>query len=165
VARQLLTDFTSTYFDGGAMGRFFNSNNLAVPRDAFLKAGSFDVRLTRAGEDREFTDRWSAHGQPSRTVELAVVHHAHELTIRSFLRQHFTYGRGASAYRRIRADAGRPVRIEPNFYLRLLRYPGTVARGLRAAALSTLIILAHGAYGAGLLSETIRRGDVWQPSA
>lgn len=165
VASQLLTDFTSAYFDGGAVGRFYNSNNMAVPRDAFLKAGGFDVRLPKAGEDREFSDRWSARGQPTRTVELALVQHAHDLTLLSFLRQHFTYGRAASGYRRIRADAGRPVRIEPDFYLRLLRCPGTVARGLRAAALSTLIILAHGAYGAGLLSETIRRGGAWQPSA
>jgi glycosyltransferase involved in cell wall biosynthesis len=165
VASQLLTDFTSTYFDGGAAGRFYNSNNLAVPRDAFLTAGGFDVRFPRAGEDREFSDRWSARGQRTRTVAFAVVHHAHDLTLTSFLRQHFGYGRGASAYRRIRADAGRPVRVEPNFYVRLLRHPGTVARGLRAAALSTLIILAHAAYGAGLLFETIRRGRAWQSSA
>jgi glycosyltransferase involved in cell wall biosynthesis len=165
VASQLLTDLTSAYFDGGAAGRFYNSNNMAVPRDAFLKAGGFDVRLPKAGEDREFSDRWSARGQPTRTVEYAVVHHAHDLTLLSFLRQHFTYGRAASEYRRIRADAGRPVRVEPRFYLRSLRYAGTVARGLRAAALSTLIFLAHGAYGAGLLLETIRRGGAWQASA
>jgi glycosyltransferase involved in cell wall biosynthesis len=165
VASQLLTDFTSAYFDGGAAGRFYNSNNMAVPRDAFLKAGGFDVRLPKAGEDREFSDRWSARGQPTRTVEFAVVHHAHNLTLLSFLRQHFTYGRAASEYRRIRADAGRPVRVELRFYLRSLRYAGTVARGLRAAALSTLIFLAHGAYGAGLLLETIRRGGAWQASA
>jgi glycosyltransferase involved in cell wall biosynthesis len=166
VASQLLVDFTSAYFDGGAAGRFYNSNNMAVPRDAFLKAGGFDVRLPKAGgEDREFSDRWSARGQPTRTVEFAVVHHAHNLTLLSFLRQHFTYGRAASEYRRIRADAGRPVRVEPRFYLRSLRYAGTVARGLRAAALSTLIFIAHGAYGAGLLLETIRRGGAWQPSA
>jgi glycosyltransferase involved in cell wall biosynthesis len=158
VASQLLTDFTAAYFDGGAVGRFYNSNNMAVPRDAFVKAGGLDARFARAGEDREFSDRWSARGQPSRTVELAVVHHAHDLTLRGFLRQHFTYGRGASAYRRIRAEAGRPVRIEPKFYLQLLRHTGTVARGPRAAALSALILLAHSAYGAGLLSGTIRRG-------
>ena len=154
VASQLLTNFTSTYFDGGMAGRFYNSNNLAVPRDAFLKAGGFDVRLSNAGEDREFSDRWAAHGQPTLTVESAVVHHAHDLTFHGFLLQHFTYGRAASVYRRIRADAGRPVRVEPGFYLRSLRYPGTTAWGLRAAALSTLILLAHCAYGAGLLMET-----------
>jgi glycosyltransferase involved in cell wall biosynthesis len=165
-ASQLLADFTSAYFDGGAGGRFYCSNNMAVPRDAFLKAGGFDGRLPKAAwEDREFSDRWSACGQPTRTVEFAVVHHAHDLTLLSFLRQHFTYGRAASEYRRIRADAGRPVRLEPRFYLRSLRYPGTVAPGLRAAALSTLIFLAHGAYGAGLLLETIRRGSAGQPSA
>ena len=164
VASQLLTNFTSEYFDGGAAGRFTNSNNMAVPRDAFLKTGGFDARLAMAGEDREISDRWSARGQPTLTVESAVVHHAHELTLISFLRQHFTYGRAASLYRHIRADAGRPVRVEPAFYLRSLRYPGTVARWPRAAALSCLILLAHGAYGAGLLRETLRRGT-WRPSA
>ena len=164
-ASQLLTDFTAAYFDGGAAGRFYNSNNMAVPRDAFLKAGGFDVRLPRAGEDREFSDRWSARGQPTRTVEFAVVHHAHDLTLLGFLRQHFTYGRAASEYRRIRADAGRPVRVELSFYLRSLRYSCTGTRGLRAVALSALIFLAHGAYGAGLLRETIRRGVAPHASA
>jgi glycosyltransferase involved in cell wall biosynthesis len=165
VASQLLANFTSAYFDGGPAGRFYNSNNMAVPRDAFLKAGGFDVRLSRAGEDREFSDRWSALGQPTRTVESAVVHHAHDLTLLRFLRQHFTYGRAGSVYRRIRADAGRPVRVEPAFYLRSLCYTDTVARGPRAVALSTLILLAHGAYGTGLLVETMGRGGAWQASA
>ena len=118
-----------------------------------------------AGEDREFSDRWSARGLPTLTVESAAVHHAHDLTLPGFLRQHFTYGRAGSLYRHIRADAGRPVRVEPGFYLRSLRYSGTVARGPRAAVLSSLTLLAHGAYGAGLLRETLRRRGVRATSA
>jgi GT2 family glycosyltransferase len=155
---QRLADFVSSYFDGGATGRFFTSNNIAVSRAGFLQAGGFDARFPfSAGEDRELCDRWSAQGRPSLTVPDAVVRHAHRLSARRFLRQHFTYGRGAVAFRRVRAESGRPVRIDPAFYARSMAYAlrddGFARGGMRAA----LTALAHGAYAAGLLWESRRR--------
>ena len=153
---QRLADFVSSYFDGGAAGRFFTSNNLAVARDAFLAAGGFDTRFPfSAGEDRELGDRWSAQGRPSLTAPDAIVRHAHRLTARGFVRQHFTYGRGAVAFRRVRAESGRPVRIDPAFYAHSLSY-ALRGGGVRAPARAALTALAHAAYAAGLLYESRR---------
>jgi GT2 family glycosyltransferase len=159
-ASQRLADFVSSYFDGGAtgVGRFFTSNNIAVSREGFLAVGGFDARFPfSAGEDRELCDRWSAQGRPSVAVPDAVVRHAHHLSARRFLRQHFTYGRGAVAFRRVRAESGRPVRIAPAFYTGSLAYAlhdGGVARGVVRA---TLTALAHAAYAAGLIWESRRQ--------
>jgi GT2 family glycosyltransferase len=151
---QRLADFVSSYFHGGAMGRFFTSNNLAVAREAFLAAGGFDTSFPfSAGEDRELGDRWSAQGRPSVTAPDALVRHAHRLSARGFLRQHFTYGRGAVAFRRVRAESGRPVRVDPAFYLQSLAY-ALRGGGVRAPARAALTAIAHAAYAAGLVYES-----------
>ena len=153
---QRLADFVSSHFDGGAAGRFFTSNNLAVARDVFLAAGGFDTTFPfSAGEDRELGDRWSAQGRPSVAAPDAIVRHAHHLSARGFLRQHFTYGRGAVAFRRVRAGSGRPVRIDPAFYVRSLSY-ALRGGGLRAPVRAALTGIAHAAYAAGLLYESRR---------
>ncbi|MFL5617310.1 MAG: glycosyltransferase [Gemmatimonadaceae bacterium] len=153
---QRLADFVSSYFAGGAAGRFFTSNNLAVARDTFLAAGGFDIRFPfSAGEDRELGDRWSAQGRPSVSAPEAIVRHAHRLSARGFVRQHFRYGRGAAAFRRVRAASGRPVRVDPAFYTRSLSY-ALRGGGVRAPARATLTALAHAAYAFGLLYESRR---------
>jgi GT2 family glycosyltransferase len=153
---QRLADFVSSWFGGGAAGRFFTSNNLAVARATFLAAGGFDTRFPfSAGEDRELGDRWSAQGRPSVSAPEAIVRHAHRLSARGFVRQHFTYGRGAVAFRRVRAESGRPVRIDPAFYARSLSY-ALRGGGVRAPARAALTAVAHGAYAAGLLYESRR---------
>jgi GT2 family glycosyltransferase len=158
-ASQQLADFVAAYFDGGAGGRFFTSNNIALARETFLAIGGFDTRFpSSAGEDRELCDRWSAQGRASVSVPEAVVRHAHVLTARRFLRQHFAYGRGAAAFRRVRAESGRPVRVDTAFYLRSLSYPFGRALGARAPLVALLVAVAHAAYAAGLLWESTRGG-------
>jgi len=162
-ASQSLVDFAASYFDGGATGRFFTSNNLAVAREAFLAAGGFDPRFAIcAGEDREFSDRWSAQGRPSVSAPDALVRHAHHLSLRRFVRMHFTYGRGAVTFRRVRAEAGRPVRIDPAFYVRSLAY-ALRAGGRRAPMRAIGHALAHVAYAAGLFWES-RRHATGEPA-
>lgn len=156
-ASQLLADFVSSYFSGGDAGRFFTSNNLAVSREQFLAAGAFDTSFPfSAGEDRELGDRWSAQGRPSVRVESAVVRHEHALSARRFVRQHFTYGRGGAAFRRVRAAADRPVRIEPGFYTKSLAHAWRASPGVRGALYVALTMLAHASYAAGLLLESRR---------
>lgn len=154
-ASQLLAGFVSSWFDGAARERFFTSNNIALARVAFLDAGGFDSRFgTNGGEDREFCDRWTAQGRESVQVADAIVDHLHALSLRSFLRQHHGYGRGAKQFRRGRRAAGRPTRIDPGFYLASLRHAlGTrpIARGV---ALAGCTVLAHTAYAVGLMRES-----------
>jgi GT2 family glycosyltransferase len=155
-ASQRLADFVAAYFAGGETGRFFTSNNIAVAREQFLAAGGFDTSFPfSAGEDREFCDRWSAQGRPSVSVPNAVVRHEHALSARRFVRQHFTYGRGAVAFRRVRDESGRPVRVDPAFYVQSLAY-ALRGGGVRAPARTALTTLAHAAYAAGLLYESRR---------
>jgi len=80
---------------------FFRSTNMVIPREDFLRLGGFDERFCTA-EDREFCDRWQLDsGEFTYLPEAAVSHHS-PLTLKSFARQHFAYGRGAWHFHRIR---------------------------------------------------------------
>jgi glycosyltransferase involved in cell wall biosynthesis len=150
-ASQLLAEFTTRHFDGtGDRERFFASNNIALSRAAFLAAGGFLTAFDHTAEDREFCDRWHAQGRPSSAEPRAVVLHAHDLSLVSFLRQHRGYGRGARRFRAVRRDAGRPIRVDPAFYLGSIRHALGGRPFTRGAVLAALILAAHGAYLAGL---------------
>jgi len=158
-ASQLLAGFVASWFDGTTRERFFTTNNIAVRRAAFLDAGGFDEAFgASAGEDREFCDRWTAQGRESIQVVDAIVDHAHALSLRSFLRQHHGYGRGALRFRHTRRAAGRPIRIEPGFYLASLRHMVRAKPIARGVALAGCTLLAHTAYAAGLARESLREG-------
>jgi glycosyltransferase involved in cell wall biosynthesis len=162
-ASQLLAGFVAGWFDGTGRERFFTSNNIALARSAFFAAGAFDARFgTAAGEDREFCDRWSAQGRASVDVADAVVHHAHVLSLRSFLRQHFGYGGAARLFRQARRNSGRSVRIEPSFYIASVRHAGRVRPVVRGAVLAGWTMVAHAAYLAGLAREAAWR-DLGRP--
>lgn len=129
--------------------RFFASNNLALSREAFHEAGGFDVSFKHAaGEDREFSDRCRHLGHAMAYVPAAVVRHEHALTARSFLRQHFVYGRGARRFHTLRARRHpRLPRLEPtSFYLSLPRQPFAAGEPFgRAMLLATLLVLSQAA--------------------
>lgn len=92
-------------------GRFFASNNMAVPARDFAELGGFDETFSIASEDRDLCDRWEVSGRALRFVEDAVVRHNPCLTFARFVRQHFNYGRGAFSYQRarLRRGSGRPA--------------------------------------------------------
>ena len=100
-ASQEMVTYLCDYFDGReGRTRLFTSNNMALRAVDFHAVGGFDTRFPRAaGEDREFCDRWVAQGRRTTLDPDAVVLHAHRLTLRSFWRQHFEYGRGAASFR------------------------------------------------------------------
>ena len=156
-ASQLLVGFVVDWFKGESREPFFSSNNIALSRAAFLEAGGFDEGFgTSAGEDREFCDRWYSQGRSAVLVEDARVDHRHELSLRSFIRQHHGYGRAAHRFRQRRRSAGRSVRIEPGFYVASLRHALRSQPVIRGAALAGCTMLAHTAYAAGLVRENWR---------
>lgn len=134
---------------------FFPTGNIALAADLFHAVGGFGTAI-RSGtaEDKEFCDRWSAHGLALTHAPAAVVHHAHDLTFADFLRQHFGYGRGILAFRLIRRRIGAPLVPEPwKFYLDLVRSP---LRGRSPAGrwrLVWLLVAAQLATVAGALRE------------
>jgi len=156
-ASQDVVSYICAYYDGsGGRPRLFTSNNLAVPAEAFRKSGGFDRTFQRAaGEDREFCDRWVASGQGSTLVSDAVVRHAHSLTLTSFCRQHFQYGRAAVRYREIRAARRRESpQLEPlSFYTNLVRFPLRDGRSWRACGRAALVVLSQGVNAAGYFRE------------
>ena len=159
-ASQLLMDHLYEHHNGdGAEPRFLASNNVAFPRRALLDLGGFDAAFPRpAGEDRELCDRWRRHGHRMAFAPDAIVHHAHVLDPATFWRQHFAYGRGAYAFRRVRArQAGVAIPFEPaRFYADLVRTPLRRGGGARAVGLAALLLVAQLANAAGYAWERTR---------
>lgn len=158
-ATQRLIDFVETAYGADSPRRFFTTCNLAVSRDAFLALRGFDESFTLpGGEDREFCERWRAHGRALVAAPLARVGHAHATRLRTFVHQHRNYGRGAYRLtRRRRESASLGLTPEPlGFYLRLVRSPLGRLSLPAALAQAALLGLAQLATLAGYLAE--RRG-------
>ncbi len=133
---------------------FFASNNLALPAEPFHAIRGFDTTFT-ASEDRDLCDRWLAHGYRMRYAPEVVVYHAHPLTLRSFWRQHFNYGRGAFRFHQARARRGNgPFRPELRFYRNLFTYPFVRPHPARRWRTAALLLTSQIANTAGFLRES-----------
>jgi GT2 family glycosyltransferase len=160
---QLLIDYLYGYYNDALNdGRMFTSNNMAVSRDRFVEEGGFDPLFTgAAGEDRDLSARWRHRGWGLHYTPEAVVAHAHPLTLRTFVRQHFRYGRAAYYYR-VR-EAGRSaegVRLEPAaFYTDMVRLPFHRGRTLEGARNAALLVVSQAGNAAGYLWEKIVAED------
>lgn len=151
-AGQLLTDYLYAYYhDSTGNVRFFASNNLAFPAKRFQEIGGFDQSFPLpAAEDRELCDRWLRKGYSLTYAPDVVVFHSHDLTLRTFWRQHFNYGRGALFFQQIRPE---PTRVEPlSFYLKLLQYPFRQS-SRHGLMLSSLLALSQVANATGFFWE------------
>ncbi len=152
IATHLLVDYMYSYYNAHPnQARFFTPNNLALPAECFHEVGGFDPSFVMGtGEDRDFCDRWLRHGYRMIYAPQLVVYHAHELTLRTFWRQHFNYGCGTLCYRvkRAQREAGH-IELEPlRFYINLLCYPFSRLRlwnGLRVAGLLGVSQVANAA--------------------
>jgi glycosyltransferase involved in cell wall biosynthesis len=151
-ASQTLIDYLYEYYNRDpATEPMFTTSNLALPRAEFLALGGFDRRFSRAGgEDRELCMRWARSGREIVYAPRAIVRHAHQLRLGSFLRQHFTYGRGAARFHRIRQSG--PIPEPASFYRELVLYPWR-ARRRRRAVESALLALSQVANVAGYAWE------------
>lgn len=156
-ASQLLIDYLYEYYNSEPeQASFFASNNFAVSTENFHQVGRFDTTFPlAAGEDREFCDRWLYHHKQMIAVPDAQIYHAHHLTLRSFWRQHFNYGRGAFHFHQLRAQRGvEKIKVEPfSFYFKLLRYPFSQSHSSQAR------ILLSGLFFISQLANTL--GFFW----
>jgi GT2 family glycosyltransferase len=136
--------------------RFLTSNNLVISSRLFHRVGGFDTCFPHAaGEDRDFCDRLLSAGHRLVYVPEAVVFHAHHLSMRSFLRQHFCYGRGAFRFHLLRSRRRRErIRLEPfRFYCALMGHAFKVCRGSKALSLLFLLGLTQIATGLGFARQ------------
>src|SRR5439155_19951670 len=160
-AAQLLIDYMYAHYNSDRRhANFFASNNLAVNAERFRAIGGFDTSFPlAAGEDREFCDRWLHYGYEMTYAPEVLVYHAHALSLRSFWRQQFRYGRGAFGFHRIRAQRKQNgIRLQaPSFYLNLLRYSFSQGRRGRRLVLAGLLLVSQGAITMGFLREKFAR--------
>jgi GT2 family glycosyltransferase len=121
-ASQMIVDEAYAYFlSRDSDLRFFASNNMAVSAKLFHESGGFDSSF-RTSEDRDFCNRWIRRGHPLVYAPKALVHHHHHLTLTTFCRQHFNYGRGAYQFHFTRERGGRSLlKPDPRFYASVFR--------------------------------------------
>lgn len=126
--------------------KFFASNNFALPADRFQAMGGFDTSFPlAAAEDRELCDRWLHHGYRMVYAPKVQIHHFHKLSLKSFWRQHFNYGRGAFCFHQVRSRRNcDPIKVEPlTFYFQLLTHPFGVTAPPSALLLTCLLFLSQ----------------------
>jgi glycosyltransferase involved in cell wall biosynthesis len=105
-ASQLIVDIVYRHYNPNPnAATFFTSNNMAMSKQDFLAVGAFNALFDKAAaEDRDFCDRWRFSGRPMLYQPNALMYHAHYMTLKKYLRQHFDYGRGAYRFHLRRAE-------------------------------------------------------------
>lgn len=164
-ASQSLTEYLYDYYaNNNHERRFFTSNNMACLAETFREMGGFCQQyFAYVSEDRDLSNRWSKAGYKLQYAPDALVLHAHDLALSTFLKQHFIYGQGAFAFHKVRAQGGTP-RLEPiSFYKNLILSPFG-ANKQHALALSYLLTLAQAANASGFfwaLGRDLRQPRSW----
>lgn len=160
-ASQMISTFVSEHYANGRGSEpFFTTNNFALSAKRFAELGGFDTTIPSAtAEDKEFCDRWRARGYEMAWIPSAIVYHAHDLTLRRFLRQHYQYGKGILTFRLNRSQrAARALIPEPlAFYGRLILHPVQQSSNSSRWSLIALLILSQVATAAGAASSGIGR--------
>ena len=158
-ASQALLDYIyASYQNKTKFPQFFTSNNIALSAENFWAIGGFDTNFPlAAAEDREFCDRLLSHNYKMRYAPEAIVYHAHHLTLKTFYRQHFNYGRGAFLFHKTYSQRHPQQKsIQPwSFYLKLLTYPLTKQYAQSAVLLCFLILLSQIATTFGMVTEKL----------
>lgn len=162
-ASQELIDYLYEYYNP-AKGKkaFFASNNIAMPKSGFDSLNGFDVSFPlAAAEDRDFCDRWETE-YPMVYNPQAQINHYHHLTIKSFWRQHFGYGRGAFCFHQLRAQrVAKEIEVEPlSFYWDLLTYPFSQSTKQSKLFISSLFFLSQVANVSGFFWERLNSQSV-----
>jgi GT2 family glycosyltransferase len=157
-SQRIATYVAGHYAEGRGGERFFTTNNFALSAERFRELGGFDETIPGwTAEDKEFCDRWRDRDYPMVWVPGAPVHHAHALTLRRFVRQHFDYGRGICAFRLKRKPSkGKRLVPEPaGFYSSLILHPLRRERNARAVRAVLLLALSQAATIAGAVSAAV----------
>ncbi|MBW4645951.1 MAG: glycosyltransferase [Goleter apudmare HA4340-LM2] len=156
-ASQLLIDYLYMYFNTKFQkSSFFASNNFALPAELFHSLGGFDTTFPlAAGEDREFCDRWQYQGYKMLYAPEVQIYHAHKLTLATFWRQHFNYGRGSFCFHQARSQrVNSQIQVEPwSFYFQLLTYPLSQTSLQSAPLIAGLFFVSQVANVAGFFWE------------
>jgi glycosyltransferase involved in cell wall biosynthesis len=157
-ASQMLIDYIYSYYNNNPyQSHFFTTNNFALASKLFHATGSFHTTFSLpGGEDREFCARWLHLGYQMVYASEVIVYHAHSLKFLTFWKQHSNYGRGAYKFHQIIAarQGLKRIKIEPlSFYLNIMSYPLSKAKGWRVFLILTLLFITQLANVCGFLME------------
>jgi len=160
-ASQILCDYLHSYYNGDNAA-FLTSNNMAVPGELFRDMAGFDTSFPlAAGEDREFCDRAVHLGYETLYSNDVIVRHAHRLTFRKFMTQHYNYGKGAHRFHRLRSVRyGEEFKLESlSFYTKLMAYPWKIS-SRRKFHIACLLFASQIANASGFFREKLKRTTV-----
>jgi GT2 family glycosyltransferase len=162
-AAQLIVESVYRFYNRDSKNaRFFTSNNMAAPAHLLRKLGGFDRLFRFAGEDRDLSERWRFAGYRLVFVADAIVIHFHHLSLGSFCRMHFRYGRGAVRFHRLRASMHSSAFAEHSAFYGHWRdwlvRPLREAPPVRALQLLGLLVVWQIANAAGAVYERCRGG-------
>ncbi|MBO1070847.1 MAG: glycosyltransferase [Dolichospermum sp. DEX189] len=164
-ASQALLDYIyASYQNKTKFPQFFTSNNIALSAENFWAIGGFDTNFPlAAAEDREFCDRLLSHNYKMRYAPEAIVYHAHHLTLKTFYRQHFNYGRGAFLFHKTYSQRHPQQKSIQSwsFYLKLITYPLTKQYAQAAVLLCFLILLSQIATTFGMVTEKLLSQNIF----
>jgi glycosyltransferase involved in cell wall biosynthesis len=146
-ASQDLVSYLYDYYNADKNNAFFlTSNNIAFLAESFRTLGGFDIGYPgAAAEDRDLCDRWQSCGYGMIYAPEVIVYHRHHLNLRTFLKQHFSYGCGASRFHKARSRrSGKSLRLEPpSFYFNLMLYPFLKSKSSRPVYIAMLLALSQ----------------------
>lgn len=126
--------------------------NLAIRRDVFLEAGGLDERLY-PNEENELLDRLLASGRKLIHAPQIAVHRSQRSTLRQFVRQMFSYGRGR-AQQTLIAGGGTFIGFIPLLFLiYLLLLPFTCFQPLFLCPLYAYMVLSCLSAAAAVISS------------
>jgi GT2 family glycosyltransferase len=153
--QSIVSTLIASGLDASGCVRFAPTSNLSFPKDSFFAIGGVDRswRIS-GGEDRDLCTRWRQAGFRIRYEPSAKVFHFHHLTWRTFLRQHFHYGRGGWCYYTMKSPS--PPFESLSLYPALVRAPFQGRSFGQALVVCGLVLLAQLAAGAGLVVEAVR---------
>ncbi len=158
----IISEAYSYFLSRNSELRFFASNNMAISRKLFHQIGGFDSSF-RTSEDREFCDRLIHKGYSLVYRPEAIVRHYHDLELATFFRQHFSYGRGAYQYHRVRAlRSDTQLRPETGYYLSVFRRAFDSRLSRRPFSVAALLGLWQIATISGFMWERISRKSRFQ---
>ncbi len=142
-ATQHIIDFLYAHYNvDSENAQLAISSNFALPLKNFRALGGFSTDFKRAaGEDRDLSARWLQHGFRIIYAPDALVNHCHPLSLQSFLKKHYNYGRGAYQFHQNRIKPGQTFKFpEPlSFYAKLLTWP--VSKQPKSKTVFTVLLL------------------------
>jgi GT2 family glycosyltransferase len=165
-ASQIIIDYLYAHYNMNTdHAKYAVSSNLALPAEGFDVIGGFNTDFTRpGGEDRDLCARWLDQGLRIVYAPEVIVHHYHDLSLKSFLNQHLNYGRGAYFYHQKRSELiPDSERMESlRFYINLISYPLTQLMLRKRLWLVILLALSQVSILAGYLLEKIKRNKEYR---